>query len=261
LEADGQPTGFDGCRGSFRIEGRDDKAPGFLKWGRLEYAGNHYLKFRDGSYWIKGGTDEPEDLLAYEGFANTRSGSQFKVKTYANHVRDWQRGDPDWDDGQGRGLIGALNYLASQHVNLIYFLPMNIGGDGRTFGRLPVHQSRRGQSRMTTCTMTFASSTSGRSSSARPEKGSCCTSYSTKRRRRTSGAGDDSHRASCSTGDDRPLRHHNALWNLCESTTSEDSTWPQNVKAFAVTSGAGPYDHPITVHHAGDPVKGGHSGR
>ena len=40
-------------------------------------------------------------------------------------------GDPDWGDGKGKGIIGALNYLASQQVNSIYFLPMNIGGDGK----------------------------------------------------------------------------------------------------------------------------------
>ena len=40
-------------------------------------------------------------------------------------------GDPDWGDGKGRGIIGALNYLASQHVNSIYFLTMNVGGDGK----------------------------------------------------------------------------------------------------------------------------------
>ena len=30
-----------------------------------------------------------------------------------------------------RAIIGALNYLASEHVNSIYFLTMNVGGDGK----------------------------------------------------------------------------------------------------------------------------------
>ncbi len=30
--------------------------------------GKHYLKFRDGSYWSKGGADSHEDFLAYHGF-------------------------------------------------------------------------------------------------------------------------------------------------------------------------------------------------
>ncbi len=50
---------------------------------------------------------------------------------------DWNPGDPDWDRSDppgandGRAIIGALNYLASTGVNSIYFLPMNIGGDGQ----------------------------------------------------------------------------------------------------------------------------------
>ena len=51
----GESASFDGDQGSFVIKPQDASAPGFLKWGRLEYVGKHYLKFRDGSYWIKGG--------------------------------------------------------------------------------------------------------------------------------------------------------------------------------------------------------------
>src|SRR5215216_3753853 len=67
----GAPTSFDGTSGSFEVAERDPAAPGFLKWGRLGYVGKHYLKFRDGPYWLKGGTDSPENLLAYSGFDNT----------------------------------------------------------------------------------------------------------------------------------------------------------------------------------------------
>ena len=55
----GAPAGPNGTSGSFTVAARDPRAPGFLKWGRLEYAGGHYLKFKDGPYWIKGGTDSP----------------------------------------------------------------------------------------------------------------------------------------------------------------------------------------------------------
>jgi hypothetical protein len=34
-------------------------------WGRLQYAGGHYLKFADGSYWLKGGCDDPENFDVY----------------------------------------------------------------------------------------------------------------------------------------------------------------------------------------------------
>ena len=62
-----ESTMFDGCQSSFSVEGCDENAPGFLKWGWLEYIGEHYLKFHDGPYWLKGGNDTPEDLLAYKG--------------------------------------------------------------------------------------------------------------------------------------------------------------------------------------------------
>lgn len=126
----GTPADFDGTAGTFTVADHSSDAPGFLKWGRLEYVGGHYLKFRDGPYWLKGGTDSPENLLAYAGFDNTPRASH----TYSAHARDWQAGDPVFGtaaaDG-GKGLIGALNYLSAQGVNSVYFLPMNIGGDGQ----------------------------------------------------------------------------------------------------------------------------------
>lgn len=112
----GKGTGFAAC---------DPEAPGYSRWGRLEYAGGYYLKFKDGPYWIRGGTDSPENFLAYAGFDNTTPSH-----TYAAHVDDWRPGDPDWGKGRGRAIIGALNYLAAKHVNRIYFLTMNVGGDG-----------------------------------------------------------------------------------------------------------------------------------
>jgi hypothetical protein len=50
--------------------------------------------------------------------------------------------------------------------------------------------------------------------------------------------------------------HHNAiLWNLCEEYNLQLQLSPRNLNAFArYISDLDPYDHPITVHHAGDPV-------
>ena len=50
-------------QGSFVVDPVREGAQYFAKWGRLEYVGSHYLKFRDGSYWLKGGADEPESFL------------------------------------------------------------------------------------------------------------------------------------------------------------------------------------------------------
>lgn len=134
----GQPTAFDGANGEFDVIERDPNASGFLKWGRLEYIGGHYFKFRDGPYWLKGGTDSPENFLGYAGFDNTvdQGGilSRF-LHRYLPHVDDWQPGDPDFTNSEtgidAKGIIGALNYLSERHVNSIYFLPMNLGGDGQ----------------------------------------------------------------------------------------------------------------------------------
>jgi hypothetical protein len=122
----GASTSFDGDSGEFLIDARDPGAPGFLRWGRLEYVGDHYLKLRDGPYWIKTGIDSPEDFLGYGDFDATPSDH-----LYSAHVADWQAGDPTWDGGKGKGIIGALNYLGDLGMNSIYFLPMNIGGDGQ----------------------------------------------------------------------------------------------------------------------------------
>ena len=129
----GTPTGFDGASGSFVVGDVDASAPAFFRWGRLQYVGGYYLKFKDGPYWIKGGTDSPETFLGYDGFDNTPSGP-YGILDFVAHVRDWTTGDPVLNtDGAdaGKGMIGALNYLGNQHVNSVYFLVMNIGGDGR----------------------------------------------------------------------------------------------------------------------------------
>ena len=52
------------------------------------------------------------------------------LKTWQPHVRDWRDGDPTWKDGKGKGLIGALNYLAGKGCNAFSFLTYNAGGDG-----------------------------------------------------------------------------------------------------------------------------------
>ena len=122
---EGIPVAFDGTTGYIDIYHSNPNTPDFLKWGRLLYAGGHYLKFKDGPYWIRGGTDSPENLLAFEGFDNT-----IPSHCYAEHEEDWRPGDPDWGKGKGQAIIGAINYLASKHVNSIYFLTMNVGGDG-----------------------------------------------------------------------------------------------------------------------------------
>lgn len=141
LDADASGTAMapDGETGTVCVGLADASAPGYLGRGRLSYANSHYLRLGDGSYWIKGGADSPENFLGYAGFDDVEDlpggagtdGLEGGLHRYEPHVADWNDGDPDWNDGAGRGIIGALNYLASEEVNSVYFLPCNLEGDGR----------------------------------------------------------------------------------------------------------------------------------
>ncbi|MEZ5355465.1 MAG: DUF5060 domain-containing protein [Bryobacteraceae bacterium] len=131
----GKAVPLDPSRGSFTASAGTGK-------GMLEYVGGHYLRWAGtGEYYLKGGADSPENFLAYADFDQTfdkdaDSGSYKKVgpfiHKYQPHVRDWKQGDPSWKGGKGKGIIGALNYLASKGANSVYFLTYNLdGGDGR----------------------------------------------------------------------------------------------------------------------------------
>ena len=123
----GTPTGFDGAKGSFTIRptdqtGRDHRAKGLLR-----YVGKRYLQFAEtGEHFIKGGADSPENFLAFHEFDQTPPSHYFKP-----HAQDWQPGDPTWRSGKGKNIIGALNYLAGKGMNSVYFLTMNVNGDGK----------------------------------------------------------------------------------------------------------------------------------
>lgn len=108
--------------------GRDNRAKGLL-----QYVGQRYLRFAGtGEYFLKAGADAPENFLAYwdfDGDFKTDGHKDNFVKDWAPHIRDWRSGDPTWHNGKGKGMIGAINYLASKGMNVFSFLPMNITGD------------------------------------------------------------------------------------------------------------------------------------
>lgn len=121
---------FDGKRGSFTIAATDKSGRDLRGKGRLQYVGKHYLQFAgSGEYFIKAGPDAPETFLAYKEFDGTRT-NKVALKTWRPHVRDWKAGDPTWRGGKGKGIVGALNYLAAKGCNAVSFLPYNAGGDG-----------------------------------------------------------------------------------------------------------------------------------
>jgi len=108
----------------------------------LQYVGKHHLQFAGSKeYFLKAGADAPETLLAYADFDGTEPGRKQQARTgeaaptqslhhYAPHAADWKPGDPTWKNGRGKGLIGALNYLAGKGMNVFSFLTYNAGGDG-----------------------------------------------------------------------------------------------------------------------------------
>ncbi|MBX9656359.1 pectate lyase [bacterium] len=243
--------------GTLEVSPRDEHAPGFLKWGMLRYANSHYLKFDNGPHWIRGGVDEPENFLAYQGFVNTPS----KHK-YADHGSDWKEGDPDWNNGDGRAIIGALNYLAKEHVNSIYFLTMNVGGDGKDVWPWVGPINPKGS----------------------PDNDNL--HFDTNKLRQWEIVFDHAQRLGIflhivfneaekankqelDNGDLGPERklyyremiarfgHHLALeWNICEEYNLDFDFGPDRIRSFAdYIRAVDPYDHPITVHTAGDPVE------
>ncbi len=124
---------FDGVSGSFTITETDKTGRDFRAHGRLQYVGKHHLQFAGSKqYFLKAGPDSPETLLAYADFDNTIAGKPDKspLTTWEPHVANWKPGDPTWRDGKGKGLIGALNYLAGKGVNAFSFLTYNASGDG-----------------------------------------------------------------------------------------------------------------------------------
>lgn len=123
----GEPIAFDGQKGKFNISDTDKKGKDFRAKGRLQYTGERYLRFVDNKeYFLKGGADSPENFLGYYDFDQTPGTHKFEA-----HSKDWRQGDPSWQNGKGKNMIGALNYLASKGMNSVYFLTMNVQGDGK----------------------------------------------------------------------------------------------------------------------------------
>jgi hypothetical protein len=133
---------FDGRTGSFTVTATDKTGRDFRGKGRLTYVGGRYLRFAgNGEYFLKAGADAPETLLAFADFDGTEPGRKREersgeasptqlLKHYQVHLQDWQAGDPTWQGDKGKGLIGAINYLARKGVTAFSFLTYNAGGDG-----------------------------------------------------------------------------------------------------------------------------------
>lgn len=129
----GVPVAFDGEAGHINV-GPADRASRPM----LEYVGKHYLRIGDtGKYYVMAGNQDPENFLGYYQFDNTQSYAANggfphpdQLHHYDAHVRDWRPGDPTWRNGEGKGIIGALNYMASKGLNTQFMLTNNDYSDG-----------------------------------------------------------------------------------------------------------------------------------
>jgi len=129
---------LDGVTGTFTIGPTDKTGRDHRRHGMLAYVGEHYARYRgSGEYFIQVGAQSPENFLAYSGFDDTvdHGGAKNQLRDgvhhYEPHIRDWRTGDPVWKGDRGKGIIGALNYLAGKGMNTFYSVTMNIDGDGR----------------------------------------------------------------------------------------------------------------------------------
>lgn len=144
----------DGKTGSFEISPADTTAPGFYAKGMLRYVGEHFLQFQGSKEWfVKAGPGSPEDFFGYQDFDDTYdgpggltinggkadrylyedhgfdAGKGRGLHRYLFHEEDWQPGDPQWQDGKGKGIIGAINYLSSIGANTLYHILLTINDD------------------------------------------------------------------------------------------------------------------------------------
>lgn len=127
--------------GVFQVVPSLAKTPDFKALGRLEAIKGYFRTQENHQFWLKGGANSPENFLAYVDFDGTyrvtaqeREGeakSGKGIHRYTPHLQDWQPGDPTWQIDKGKGMVGAVNYLADMGLNSIYFLTLNINGDGK----------------------------------------------------------------------------------------------------------------------------------
>lgn len=183
--------------------------------GRLTFSGEHYLSFSEGTYWLKGGVNEPEDFLA----PGVNAG--FKNKEM------------------------AIDYLADQKVNSIYLLLHNIDGDGENVW--PWYGATQEEAKTNTKHFDVGKLQEWEGVfDTLQDKGIVLHLV----------LEDDS----AWTGFDRQIyyremvarfaHHKGIIWNISEEYNENYS--PEQIKQFAeMLRELDPYDHPITVHHAG----------
>ncbi|MGL5017266.1 MAG: DUF5060 domain-containing protein, partial [Luteolibacter sp.] len=127
---------FDNAAGSFAIAVSDKAASDNRAKGRLQYVGKHHLRYAEsGEYFLKIGTDSPENLFAYNDIDDTPNDPNVNGnlrKTWSPHLSDYNAAEASqftWAGDKGQELLGALRYLASEGLNAFSFLTFSLDGD------------------------------------------------------------------------------------------------------------------------------------
>ena len=119
--------------GSFQITNTDKIGIDNRAKGKLQYIGESYLKFAETQkYFIKLGVDAPENLLAYTDIDVSTNVLGFQKK-WQPHAKDFDESAASfvWQENKGKNLLGAINYLANEGLNVFSFLTFNVDGDDR----------------------------------------------------------------------------------------------------------------------------------
>ncbi len=130
----GKSAGYmDGLEGSFVVAENDKTGIDNRAKGRLNYIGEPYLQYEESKqYFIKVGVDAPENLLGYEDFDASTNVFGLR-KSWGFHEQDFEEDARPflWQGEKGKNLLGAINYLASEELNVFSFLTFNVDGDDR----------------------------------------------------------------------------------------------------------------------------------
>jgi hypothetical protein len=138
---EGESVEISNSTGKFIVVPSDKDGEDFRSKGRIIAHEGQFVFKESQKNWLKMGTNSPENLLAYIDFDGTsrmaveasegEATPSDKLHEYSDHQKDWNVGDPTWQNGKGKSIIGAMNYLASKGMNSDYFLTLNILGDGK----------------------------------------------------------------------------------------------------------------------------------
>lgn len=183
--------------------------------GRLQSVGESYLRFADGTYWLKGGADEPEDFLA-----------------------------PDETVGF-ESKEAAISYLAEQGVNSLYMMLHNVGGDGRNVW--PWVGETEDEARQNHEHFDIAKLERWEEVFSHAQEQGVLLHLVFEDDSAWNGFNREMYYREMIAR----FGHHNALyWNLAEEY--EELYRPDQIVAFAeMVAVLDAYDHPITVHHVG----------